>query len=45
MKKHKNMLLLLFVSFFTGGLMAQHTQEAPAVKKVKPVKNTLMFNA
>lgn len=40
MKKYKNILLFLSASFLAGGLFAQNTPEAPAVKKVKPVKNT-----
>ena len=40
MKKYKNILLFLSASFLAGGLFAQNTTEAPAVKKVKPVKNT-----
>ncbi len=40
MKKYKNILLLLSVSFLTGGLLAQDSTGAPVVKKAKPVKNT-----
>jgi len=40
MKKFKNILLLLSVSFLAGGLLAQDSTGAPVVKKVKAVKNT-----
>lgn len=40
MKKYIPFFLILTMSFFETGLLAQDSVEAPIVKKVKPVKNT-----
>ncbi len=40
MKNYKKILLFLSLCFLAGGMFAQDTAVAPAVKKVKPVKNT-----
>ncbi|MGZ8541504.1 MAG: DUF5777 family beta-barrel protein [Chitinophagaceae bacterium] len=40
MKKYKNILLFLSLSFLAGGLFAQDQPEAQVIKKAKPVKNT-----
>jgi hypothetical protein len=40
MKNYKNILLIVSACIFSGVLIAQDAAVAPAIKKVKPVKNT-----